>query len=71
MTFPIQHELLDQEYTFEDGAHIKVIQVKPTDDELGGLIVTYHTTRGPGIPQKFTMKMDEFIATFSHLFRDK
>jgi hypothetical protein len=71
MTFPITHELLDKEYTFEDGAKIKVIQVKPTDDELGGMIVTYTTIRGPAIPQKFTMKIDEFISTFGHLFRDK
>lgn len=71
MTFPMNHELLGKTYTFEDGARIEVIQVKPTDEELGSERVTYLTTRGNSIPQKFCIPVDEFIASFGHLFRDK
>jgi len=71
MTLPIHHDWLGKSYTFDDGATITIKQVKPTDDDLGGQIVTYMTTRGPGIPQKYVMTMNEFVSTFGHLFRDK
>ncbi len=63
------HELVGQAYTFEDGAQIKVIQVKDTDEDRGRQLVTYLVSQGPNLPRKLVMGIDEFINTFGHLFK--
>lgn len=62
------HELVGKSFIFEDGARIEVFQIKSRDE---GDMVTYHVTRGPGIPQKLVMTLTEFVSTFGHLFREK
>lgn len=62
------HKLVGKSYTFEDGASIKVIQVKERDDHVE--MVTYETRSGPGIPRKLVMNMGEFLDNFGHLFAE-
>jgi len=60
--------LVGQFYVFEDGNKIEVIQVKKTDEDRGGYLVTYHVTHGPSIPQKLVLPVKEFLSYYSHLF---
>ena len=64
----MSHELVGKSFIFEDGAKIEVFQIKNRDEEQ---LVTYHVTRGPGIPQKLVMSLTEFVSTFGHLFKEK
>ena len=64
----MSNTLVGKSYIFEDGAKIKIIQIK--DRDAGEQLVTYHVTRGPHIPQKLVMTMVEFTSTFGHLFRE-
>jgi hypothetical protein len=61
-------DLVGKYYIFEDGNKIEIIQVKKTDDNRGGHLVTYHVTHGPGIPQKLVLPVEEFMGYYSHLF---
>lgn len=61
------HELVGKSHTFEDGDKIEVFQVKERDGNE--LYVSYYVTRGPGIPQKLILPMNEFMGHYSHLFR--
>jgi len=61
-------DLVGKYYTFEDGNKIEVIQVKKTDEDRGGYLVTYHVTHGPSIPQKLVLPVKEFLSYYSHLF---
>jgi hypothetical protein len=61
-------DLQGKSYTFDDGNSITVIQVKQTDEERGGFLVTYHIKNGPGIPQKLILPVNEFIGHYGHLF---
>ena len=61
-------DLVGKYYIFEDGNKIEVIQVKKTDEDRGGYLVTYHVTHGPGIPQKLVLPVKEFLSYYSHLF---
>lgn len=52
-------------YNFDDGASLKVVQVKRRDD---GFWVTYET-RWPGhLEKRHTTPEPEFISQFAHLF---
>ena len=62
-------ELVGKSYVFEDNSKIEVIQIKRTDENRGGHLVTYHVTQGPSIPRKLVMPMTEFVNTFGHLFK--
>ena len=64
-------ELVGRSYTFEDGNKIEVIQVKKTDEDRGGHLVTYMVSQGPNLPRKLVMGMHEFMSNFSHLFKDQ
>ena len=64
----MSHELVGKSFIFEDGAKIEVFQIKNRDEEQ---LVTYHVTRGAGIPQKLVMSLTEFTSTFGHLFKEK
>ena len=61
-------DLVGKKHIFEDGNSIEVFQIKRTDDDRGGHLVTYHIQQGPGIPRKLVMPIDEFVNTFGHLF---
>ena len=61
-------DLVGKSYIFEDGNKIEIIQVKKTDEDRGGHLVTYHVTRGPSIPQKLVLPVEEFMGYYSHLF---
>ncbi len=52
-------------YTFDDGASLKVIQVKRRDD---GFWVTYETNCGGGLPKRHSTPEVDFISQFAHLF---
>lgn len=62
------NELVGKSHTFEDGDSITVMQIKRRDD---GDWVTYHTQRGPGIAQKLTLPIAEFLEFYGHLFGTK
>jgi hypothetical protein len=64
----LSKELQGKSYTFEDGNNITVVQVKQTDEERGGFLVTYTIKTGPGIPRKLILPLNEFIGTYGHLF---
>ena len=61
-------DLVGKSYIFEDGNKIEIIQVKKTDEDRGGHLVTYHVTHGPSIPQKLVLPVEEFMGYYSHLF---
>ena len=64
-------ELVGKSYIFEDGNKIEVIQVKKTDEDRGGELVTYHVTQGiRSLPRKLVMSGVEFMNTFGHLFKE-
>ena len=58
-------KFVGKKYVFEDGDMIEVIQIKSRD---GGPWVTYHVSKGPGIPRKLVMMLEEFTITYGHLF---
>jgi len=63
--------LVGKSYTFDDESKIEVIQVKKTDEDRGGKLVTYHVTQGKySLPRKLIMGEIEFMNTFGHLFKD-
>ena len=64
-----QHELVGKKYVFPDGNSIEVKQVKDTDPDRGGKLVTYYVQNGPGIPQKLVLPIDEFMGYYAHLFK--
>ena len=64
------HQLVGRSYTFEDGNKIEVIQVKNTDEDRGGQLVTYMISSGPNLPRKLVMPIAPFMSTFGHLFED-
>jgi len=51
---------------FDDGDSIEVIQIKRRDN---GPVVTFHIKQGPGIPRKLLLPLEEFSATYGHLFK--
>lgn len=59
--------LLGKKFTFEDGALIEVIQIKPRE---GGLWVHYLTSINNSLPRKLVMPLNEFNNTYGHLFKD-
>jgi hypothetical protein len=61
-------DLQGKSYKFDDGNSITVVQVKKTDEDRGGYLVTYHIKTGPGIPQKLILPLNEFIGHYGHLF---
>jgi hypothetical protein len=61
-------DLQGKSYKFDDGNSITVVQVKKTDEDRGGYLVTYHIQTGPGIPQKLILPLNEFIGHYGHLF---
>lgn len=65
----MNHPLVGQSYTFEDGNKIEIIEVKQVDPAFGSLRVFYMISTGPGIPRKLVMSMDEFMSNYSHLFK--
>ena len=52
-------------YNFDDGASIKIVQIKPRDT---GFAVTYETCYPNALPRRLVMSEAEFISTFGHLF---
>lgn len=62
------YDLAGKSYKFDDGNSITVVQVKRTDEDRGGFLVTYHIKTGPGIPQKLVLPLNEFIGHYGHLF---
>jgi hypothetical protein len=53
-------------FTFPDGNNIFIREIKRRDEYQ--YWITYETTTGPGIPQKYIMEFNEFKATYGHLF---
>lgn len=64
--FIMLSDLVGKFYKFDDGDSITVIQVKERDGNE--LYVTYHVQKGPGIPQKLVLSMQEFTEHYGHLF---
>jgi hypothetical protein len=64
----LHNDLVGKSYTFDDGNNITIVQVKKTDEERGGFLVTYTIKTGPGIPRKLILPLNEFIGTYGHLF---
>jgi hypothetical protein len=58
-------QFVGKEFVFDDGATIKIIQVKRRDD---GFWVTYETTFIRSLPKRHIMPEAEFGATYAHLF---
>lgn len=58
--------LVGQQYQFDDGSSIEVIQIRWRGDE--DFLVTCHIQQGPGIPRKLVMPINEFIGTYGYLF---
>lgn len=52
-------------YNFDDGAKIKIIQIKARDD---GYWVTYETSFPGSLERRLIMSEKEFIGKFAHLF---
>lgn len=61
-------DLAGKFYRFDDGAKITIVQVKKTDEDRGGYLVTYHTEQGPNLPRKLVLPIQEFIGHYGHLF---
>jgi hypothetical protein len=59
--------LIGKKFSFEDGALLEVIQLKPRED---GMWVHYLTTMNDSLPRKLVMRLEEFNNTFGHLFKD-
>jgi hypothetical protein len=59
--------LVGKSYTFEDGSHISVIQLKNRED---GMWVHYEISINSSLPRKLVMPLNEFINTYEHLFKD-
>jgi hypothetical protein len=62
-------DLVGKSYVFDDGNKIEVFQIKRTDEDRGGHLVTYHITRGPNLPQKLVLPITEFVNYYGHLFK--
>ena len=62
------NDLVGKSYRFDDGAMITVIQIKKTDEDRGGHLVTYLTQQGPNLPRKLVLPIQEFIGYYGHLF---
>jgi hypothetical protein len=61
-------DLVGKYHQFEDGNTITVIQIKQTDEDRGGHLVTYHIKTGPGLPRKLVLPINEFMGHYGHLF---
>lgn len=62
----MMNDLVGKTYTFEDGNHITITQIKIRDDNEPW--ITYQTFSGPGIPRKYVMTLHEFTGHYGHLF---
>lgn len=58
-------QFVGKSYEFDDGAMIKIVQIKPRD---AGYMITYETSFNDSFPQRLVMYEQEFISTFGHLF---
>jgi hypothetical protein len=58
-------QFVGQSFVFDDGAEIKIVQIKRRDD---GFWVTYETTFIRGLPRRLVMPERDFIETYGHLF---
>jgi hypothetical protein len=58
-------QFVGNKYEFDDGASIKIVQVKLRDE---GFLVTYETCYTNCLPRRSVMLESEFIPTFGHLF---
>lgn len=61
-------DLVGKFYQFDDGNKIEIFQVKKTDEDRGGYLITYFTYTGPGIPRKLVLPFGEFHNHYGHLF---
>ena len=52
-------------YTFDDGASIKIVQIKMRDS---GNFIMYETCYPHALPRRLVMMEGEFISMFGHLF---
>ena len=62
------HPLAGKKYVFDDGSILEIVQIKDTDMDRGGKLVTYHTSNGHSLPRKYVMPMNEFLEHYKHLF---
>jgi hypothetical protein len=62
----MNHHLEGKSYKFEDGISITVLQVKTRDE--GVQWVHYATSDEKSLPKKLQMEVNEFVATYGHLF---
>lgn len=58
-------QLIGKEYEFQDGAKLKIVQIKPRDV---GFTITYETIWPNAQPRRLVMPESEFIQMFGHLF---
>lgn len=59
------------QYTFEDGSTIHVIQIKNAEYQGENTQIVTYTISGPkDLPRKLVMEVNEFISNFGHLFTD-
>lgn len=65
MTTNEYDHIAGKEYHFADGVKLRVIQIKQR--ELGPY-VTYEHVYQNALPRRFTQQLQEFIATYGHLF---
>lgn len=64
MTSDLQ-QFIGTEYTFDDGAKLKIVQIKLRDT---GYLVTYETIFPQALPRRLVMTESDFISMFGHLF---
>ena len=62
-------DLSGKKYVFPDGNALEVIQVKRTDLDRGGHLITYLIHQGSlNLPRKLVMDTRQFVDNFGHLF---
>ena len=62
-------QLVNKEYTFDDGDKITVIEANwRSEDEV---FVHVRIQQGPGIPRVLRLNFGEFLDYYGHLFRDE
>jgi len=59
------HTYIGKDYTFDDGAIIRIFQLKRRDD---GWWVTYEVIFPGCLAKRHVMTEQQFIETYSHLF---
>lgn len=57
--------LIGTQHTFPDGIKIKIVDIKQRELEPW---ITYETDYGSSLPRRFSLKLEEFLNTYGHLW---